>query len=131
MFYMFYMFYMLYGRIDLRAQISRTGVAVPVACRFDEYTPDIIENRYLDIGVVKPGQTSVGVLSLFNPSDVGIAWAVDCDNITENDVIVLSPPAGQVFLLLLFVVVFSMVDVCQTLNLFLTYFTMPRRSLRK
>jgi hypothetical protein len=41
----------LRGRIDLSAQFSRTGVAVPVACRYDNYTADIAENRYLRAAV--------------------------------------------------------------------------------
>lgn len=41
----------LRGRIDIAAQFRRTGIAVPVACRFDDYTPDIAENRYLRAAV--------------------------------------------------------------------------------
>jgi 5-methylcytosine-specific restriction enzyme subunit McrC len=41
----------LRGRIDLVAQFTRTGVAVPVACRYDDYTADIAENRYLRAAV--------------------------------------------------------------------------------
>jgi 5-methylcytosine-specific restriction enzyme subunit McrC len=37
----------LRGRIDMPAQLRRTGIATPVACRFDEYTADNAENRYL------------------------------------------------------------------------------------
>ena len=37
----------LRGRIDTAGQFRQPGIRVPVACRFDEYTPDIIENRYL------------------------------------------------------------------------------------
>lgn len=37
----------LRGRIDHAAQFRRPGVAIPVACRYDDYTPDIAENRYL------------------------------------------------------------------------------------
>ena len=37
----------LRGRVDLPAQFTRAGIAVPVACRYDDYTPDIAENRYL------------------------------------------------------------------------------------
>jgi 5-methylcytosine-specific restriction enzyme subunit McrC len=39
------------GRLDLARQFSRTGVAVPVACRYDDYTADIAENRYLRAAV--------------------------------------------------------------------------------
>lgn len=35
------------GRVDIPAQLTRTGVALPVACRYDDYTSDIAENRYL------------------------------------------------------------------------------------
>lgn len=41
----------LRGRIDFNAQLSRGGVALPVACRYDEYTADILENRYLKTAV--------------------------------------------------------------------------------
>lgn len=37
----------LRGRIDMAAQFRQAGIALPVACRYDEYTPDITENRYL------------------------------------------------------------------------------------
>lgn len=37
----------LRGRIDMAAQFRLAGIALPVACRYDEYTPDIAENRYL------------------------------------------------------------------------------------
>ena len=37
----------LRGRIDTAAQFRQAGILVPVACRFDEYTSDIAENRYL------------------------------------------------------------------------------------
>ena len=37
----------LRGRIDIAAQFRQAGIAFPVACRYDEYTPDIAENRYL------------------------------------------------------------------------------------
>jgi 5-methylcytosine-specific restriction enzyme subunit McrC len=37
----------LRGRIDMTAQFRLAGIALPVACRYDEYTPDIAENRYL------------------------------------------------------------------------------------
>ncbi len=37
----------LRGRIDLTAQFRTTGVRIPVACRYDEYSPDNPENRYL------------------------------------------------------------------------------------
>ncbi|MEZ5278972.1 MAG: hypothetical protein R2770_00735 [Acidimicrobiales bacterium] len=37
----------LRGRIDMAGQFRQAGVRIPVACRFDEYTSDIAENRYL------------------------------------------------------------------------------------
>jgi len=37
----------LRGRIDMAGQFRQAGIRVPVACRFDEHTPDIAENRYL------------------------------------------------------------------------------------
>lgn len=37
----------LRGRIDFAAQISRSALAFPVACRYDDFTTDIDENRYL------------------------------------------------------------------------------------
>ena len=35
------------GRIDMMAQFRQAGIRLPVACRFDEYTADIAENRYV------------------------------------------------------------------------------------
>ena len=37
----------LRGRIDLVSQFQQAGLRLPVACRYDEYTPDILENRYV------------------------------------------------------------------------------------
>jgi 5-methylcytosine-specific restriction enzyme subunit McrC len=37
----------LRGRVDLAAQLRTPGAVSPVACRFDEYTADILENRAL------------------------------------------------------------------------------------
>ena len=37
----------LRGRIDMAGQFRQAGIQIPVACRFDEYTSDIAENRYL------------------------------------------------------------------------------------
>jgi 5-methylcytosine-specific restriction enzyme subunit McrC len=39
------------GRIDFTAQLRQPGLPSPVACRFDEYTADIEENRYLKAAV--------------------------------------------------------------------------------
>lgn len=41
----------LRGRIDFPAQLGRAGLASPVDCNFDDYTPDIDENRYLKAAV--------------------------------------------------------------------------------
>lgn len=41
----------LRGRIDFTEQMKRAGVALPMACRYDEYTADIAENRYLKAAV--------------------------------------------------------------------------------
>lgn len=35
------------GRIDLAEAVRRPGVPIPVPCRFDEYTADILENQAL------------------------------------------------------------------------------------
>ncbi len=40
----------LRGRIDFPTQINRGGVTFPVACRYEDYTPDNAENRYLQGG---------------------------------------------------------------------------------
>jgi len=37
----------LRGRVDIAGQLRTPGVVSPVACRFDEYTADIAENRVL------------------------------------------------------------------------------------
>lgn len=37
----------LRGRVDIAGQLRTPGVVAPVACRFDEYTADILENRVL------------------------------------------------------------------------------------
>jgi 5-methylcytosine-specific restriction enzyme subunit McrC len=37
----------LRGRIDFSTQLARGALAVPVACRYDDFTTDIDENRYL------------------------------------------------------------------------------------
>ena len=37
----------LRGRIDIAAQFKLGGLSTPLACRYDEYTTDIAENRYL------------------------------------------------------------------------------------
>ena len=37
----------LRGRIDVARQFQQAGLRLPVACRYDEHTPDILDNRYL------------------------------------------------------------------------------------
>ena len=37
----------LRGRIDMAGQFRQSGVRIPIACQFDEYTPNNLENRYL------------------------------------------------------------------------------------
>ena len=39
------------GRIDLLAQFVQAGAVYPVGCRFNEFTSDVIENRYLKAGI--------------------------------------------------------------------------------
>lgn len=41
----------LRGRIDFPAQMRRAGLVTPVDCRYDDYTADIDENRYLRAGL--------------------------------------------------------------------------------
>ena len=41
----------LRGRIDLPAQLRQPGIELPIACVFEEYTADILENRYLKCAV--------------------------------------------------------------------------------
>lgn len=41
------------GRIDTPAEMTRAGIVYPIACRFDEYTADIAENRYLKAAILK------------------------------------------------------------------------------
>ena len=41
----------LRGRIDIARQIAQPGVVIPTACRFTEFTADLIENSYLKAAV--------------------------------------------------------------------------------
>lgn len=50
----------LRGRIDFAEQLRRPAMVSPVACRFDEYTADVVENRYL-LGAVDRLLRTVGV----------------------------------------------------------------------
>ena len=39
------------GRIDMDRQLTRPGVAIPTACRFTDFTADLIENSYMKAAV--------------------------------------------------------------------------------
>ncbi len=41
----------LRGRIDITRQLTQPGVVIPTACRFTEFTADLIENSYLKAAV--------------------------------------------------------------------------------
>ena len=41
----------LRGRIDIARQLAQPGVVIPAACRFTEFTADLIENSYLKAAV--------------------------------------------------------------------------------
>ena len=41
----------LRGRIDIARQLAQPGVAIPTACKFTEFTADLIENSYLKAAV--------------------------------------------------------------------------------
>ena len=41
----------LRGRIDIDRQLAQPGVVIPTACRFTEFTADLIENSYLKAAV--------------------------------------------------------------------------------
>lgn len=41
----------LRGRLDVAAQFERAGMLTPVACTYDDFTDDIVENRALRAGV--------------------------------------------------------------------------------
>ena len=41
----------LRGRIDIARQLAQPGVIIPVACKFTEFTADLIENSYLKAAV--------------------------------------------------------------------------------
>jgi len=43
----------LRGRVDIARQLSQPGVVVPTACRFTEFTADLIENSYLKAAVAR------------------------------------------------------------------------------
>ena len=41
----------LRGRVDIDRQLARPGVAIPTACRFTEFTADLLENSYMKAAV--------------------------------------------------------------------------------
>ena len=41
----------LRGRVDIARQLARPGVVIPTACRFTDFTADLIENSYLKAAV--------------------------------------------------------------------------------
>ena len=41
----------LRGRVDITRQLTQPGVVIPTACRFTEFTADLIENSYLKAAV--------------------------------------------------------------------------------
>lgn len=43
----------LRGRVDIARQLSQPGIVIPTACRFTEFTADLIENSYLKAAVSK------------------------------------------------------------------------------
>lgn len=43
----------LRGRVDIARQLTQPGVAIPTACRFTEFTADLIENSYLKAAVAR------------------------------------------------------------------------------
>ncbi len=43
----------LRGRVDIARQLTQPGVAIPTACKFTEFTADLIENSYLKAAVAR------------------------------------------------------------------------------
>ena len=43
----------LRGRIDIARQLAQPGVVIPTACKFTEFTADLIENSYLKAAVAR------------------------------------------------------------------------------
>ena len=39
------------GRIDMERQLTRPGVVIPTACRFTDFTADLVENSYMKAAV--------------------------------------------------------------------------------
>ena len=49
----------LRGRIDIARQLAQPGVVIPVACKFTEFTADLIENSYLKAAVSRSLRVAV------------------------------------------------------------------------
>ena len=43
----------LRGRVDIARQLTQPGIVIPTACRFTEFTADLIENSYLKAAVAR------------------------------------------------------------------------------
>ena len=43
----------LRGRVDIPRQLAQPGIVIPTACRFTEFTADLIENSYLKTAVAR------------------------------------------------------------------------------
>ena len=43
----------LRGRVDIPRQLAQPGIVIPTACRFTEFTADLIENSYLKAAVAR------------------------------------------------------------------------------
>ncbi|MYE65819.1 MAG: hypothetical protein F4011_04475 [Acidimicrobiaceae bacterium] len=43
----------LRGRVDIARQLTQPGVVIPTACRYTEFTADLIENSYLKAAVAR------------------------------------------------------------------------------
>ncbi len=69
----------LRGRVDIARQLAQPGVVIPTACRFTEFTADLIENSYLKAAVsrslrvagVQPGDRRRLMQHLVTLEDVG------------------------------------------------------------
>ncbi len=69
----------LRGRVDIARQLAQPGIVIPTACRFTEFTADLIENSYLKAAVsrslrvagVQPGDRRRLMQHLVTLEDVG------------------------------------------------------------
>ena len=48
----------LRGRVDIARQLTQPGVVIPTACKFTEFTADLIENSYLKAAVSRSLQVA-------------------------------------------------------------------------